>query len=545
MRIARRFVIPCLIAILLAPAAARAADKVGALLDLGELHLRKRNFSEAEKYFRQAAAADDGCVYAHLGIQEALRRAGKEDGLPSRYEDRLVSDPESTDCLFLFARLLEPEAALERMKKASRPTFFLHLARARAYRELEESEAGSEIAAAEEKCPEEPRALCLVAGYHEDAGSYGKAVELYERALKLDASRIDSLVGLANSLRRKGDLDRALQVILRAEAIDGEDPEILYRKGLLYHDRHESALARKAYEASLGMAKDSVEVVMAWGEAHLQDDEYAKAEEKFRIATDLAPRRADARRRLAFTCELQDKNDEALEAYEHLVRLDPFDAAANIGLGWINLKKGKFEKAVKEFRQASDKDPESVLPFFFIGYAEDLRGRWGDAADAYERAIRMDEEFAPAHNNLGLDQDLLGKSRRAIRSLQTAVELDPENIDYILNLGNAYYNAKKYKDALERFADVVELDEKVLYGWTGLARCQKQLRRYGLAAEAYEKAIELAPEEIDLHLVVGILYDRELKDYEKALDHYETYLKLGGMDPGVQAWVDELKKKLK
>ena len=57
--------------------------QVEAILDLGEMHLRRRNWDQAKGYFEKAKEASPGDVNAHVGYQEAIRRSGKSEGLQS------------------------------------------------------------------------------------------------------------------------------------------------------------------------------------------------------------------------------------------------------------------------------------------------------------------------------------------------------------------------------------------------------------------------------------------------------------------------------
>lgn len=84
-----------------------------------------------------------------------------------------------------------------------------------------------------------------------------------------------------------------------------------------------------------------------------------------------------------------------------------------------------------------------------------------------------------------------------------------------------------------------------MHAWSGLGRSQNAARRYEEAAAAYEKAIEFAPEDADLHLIVGVIYQENLRDYKAALDHFNKYLRLGGTDPVVESWVKECEKKVR
>ena len=172
-------------------------------------------------------------------------------------------------------------------------------------------------------------------------------------------------------------------------------------------------------------------------------------------------------------------------------------------------------------------------------------GRWGEAVDCYEKVLKVDDTNGWAWHNLGLDQATLGEDSKALRSLKKAVEVDPDNEIFHMNYGYALLDRKKTKDALDEFQTVVDKNPASLAGQKGLAVVFASVRRYDKSAEAYEKAIELDPTDPDLHLEVGLIYQEFLRDDKTALNHFERYLVLGGTDPVVQEWVDDLKKKVK
>jgi tetratricopeptide (TPR) repeat protein len=532
-----------LVAIALFLPAVQADDN---LLALGEFHLRHRDPKTAIGYFEKAVEKDAGNVHAHLGLQEAATRSGAD--VLDRYLELVTQFPKDATANFLLGKLLTPEKALERLNAVPKPNFYVRLGRARAMSLLGQKTAASEIAAAEGLVPEDARAIGLIAGYYEDEGDLRKAADYFSDVLSLVPDRIEALVGLGDVRRRLGDFEGALDVLNKANGLDKEDPEIAYRLGLVQLDQFKPDEAIENFMRCRQLTppdyKD-VDVLLALGDAYLYKDEPARAEEHLRKAVEFAPRRTAAWRRLGHALEIQDENDEALAAFQEIAKIDPLNAACHTAIGWIFIKKGKFDDAMKEFRQAGDMDREDVTPLFLIGYTYDVMGRWSEAIDAYEKALRVDDEYARAYNNIGLDHDLLGKTSKALKALKKAVDLDPENPEYALNLGNAYYNAGKFKEGAKIFSDIVDYATDIVDAWTGLGRCYRALRKYKESAEAYEAAIEIDPEDPDLHLIVGIIHQENLKNYQAALDHYKEYIRLGGEDPLVQGWIDEVAKKIK
>jgi tetratricopeptide (TPR) repeat protein len=523
------------------PAESGPSDK---LLDLADVHMRHRDFASALSYYDKAIAAEPDSALARLSRNEAVRRGGT-DPLPE-CEQVWSEKPDDPARIVAYASLLPPEKALEVLSRLPSPDFYASLVKVRAFRALGRGETSSEAAIAEGKCPTgDVRALSLLAAFFEEAERYEKAADLYGRALEVDPRRIEALVGQASALRFLGKFDEAVKSLEAAAKLDKEDPEIPYRLGLVHISAKNGEAAVKALLDALGLGKDQVDVILALGDAQLLLGRTSDAESLFAKAVEIAPRRVDARRRYGYALDLVEKNDEALEQYQQLLKLDPLNAPCRVAIGWIFAKKGKFDEALKEFRQAADLDAKDPVAPFFVGYTFDLMGKWGEAVEAYEKVTKKFPTYARAWNNLGLDHDLLGKGSAALTCAKKAVDLDPDNSEYMVNLGNVYYNAKKFKEAVDVFSRLVDQDPASTFGFTGLGRSLNQLRRYKEAADAYESAIALVPDQSDLHLLVGIIYQENLKDYQKALDHYDEYIRLGGDDPVVQGWIEEAQAKLK
>jgi len=515
---------------LIFPTLTLAAPQADPLLDLAELHMRHRDYDSAFSYYEKAIKKDAKNLHAHIGLQEAARLAGKD--VTDRYQQAWESEPTDPTAAYLFARLLRPDKALKQLDKVRNTTFYVHLERARAHAALEGRDESAEISLAEARLPvDNPRALDLLAGYYEDKKLYTKALPLFDAALKIAPDRVEALVGRGNILRLMGDYEEAIKSLSDALKLDERDPEIPYRIGLTNLDMGEADPAIKQFGQVLLMDKDDVDAMLGLGDAYLLKEEPENAEPPFRQATVIAKRRTDAWRRLGTCLELQGKND---------------DAACHVSIGWIYTKKGKYDEAMKEFRQAVDMKRDDPTALFMVGYVYDLQGRWAEAIKTYSKVVKVDKEYARAYNNMGLDQDLLGKTSQALKAMKKAVQLDPENIEYLINIGNAYYHGKKFKEGARAFSTVIDLDSEIPHAWTGLARCQKSNRQYKDAAESYEAALQLLEEPApDLHLITGIIYHENLKNYKSALEHYEAYVIQGGADPVVEKWMEECREKLK
>ena len=137
-----------------------------------------------------------------------------------------------------------------------------------------------------------------------------------------------------------------------------------------------------------------------------------------------AARRLSAEEWYEIGCELETSvPEQAREAYERALALDPLMADAHVNLGRVLHVAGERGRAEPHYRQAVKLDPDDPTPHFNLGVLLEESGRRDEAVLAYRQAIVRDPEFADAHCNLGLLLESMGNRQEAIRHLMAARQL--------------------------------------------------------------------------------------------------------------------------
>jgi tetratricopeptide (TPR) repeat protein len=124
-------------------------------------------------------------------------------------------------------------------------------------------------------------------------------------------------------------------------------------------------------------------------------------------------------------CDLEGSSPEqAREAYERAIRMDPGLAMPHINLGRQLHMAGELGRAEPHYREAVKLDPGDPTPHFNLGVLLEEQGRRDEAVHAYRQAILRDPDFADAHCNLGLLFEASGRQQEAVRHLMAARKLN-------------------------------------------------------------------------------------------------------------------------
>jgi tetratricopeptide (TPR) repeat protein len=119
-----------------------------------------------------------------------------------------------------------------------------------------------------------------------------------------------------------------------------------------------------------------------------------------------------------------------------------------------------------------------------------------------------------------------------VAELITSYQEDPTNPETLFELGEAYFLAGEWQQGQEWFLKLVEVDPANVHAWTDIGTSHYNLGRPEEAKVAWQKALELAPEDPQLHYNMGFLYaNTEPPDFDAAEREWQLVMDLA---PGTQ-----------
>ena len=200
----------------------------------------------------------------------------------------------------------------------------------------------------------------------------------------------------------------------------------------------------------------------------------------------------------------------------------------------INLKlKGSKVAADAAFARV----PKPAQDLYAKGVESAAKGDHKKAAEQFNSAIALYPEFSQALSELGVQYLKLSQPDKAAEALKKASELSPKDFATRLNYGIALSGKRNYAEAETQLREAVTLNNAaptahMYLGITllSLSRDEKTKEfhadKYDEAQKELETAIASGKDEVaQAHRYLGGVYWGN-KDYKRAADEFEVYLKL-------------------
>ncbi len=134
---------------------------------------------------------------------------------------------------------------------------------------------------------------------------------------------------------------------------------------------------------------------------------------------------------------------EAIDAFQHTIKLDPKHAEAHYNLGHAYFKLHRYEEALQAYSKASELKPSYVDAHISVGIVSSMLSMYDEAITALNKAVKAKPKHAEAHYNLGNIYSETENYEQAIKSYEKAVSLKPKFAEARFHLGMAYMEYRK------------------------------------------------------------------------------------------------------
>jgi tetratricopeptide (TPR) repeat protein len=164
----------------------------------------------------------------------------------------------------------------------------------------------------------------------------------------------------------------------------------------------------------------------------------------------------------------------------------------NKGNGLLN--QNKYDEALQAYNKAIELNPQYEEAWIGKALTFIVLGRTDEALEAFDKVTELNPLDAKAWNIKGELLNILGKSDKALQTFDKAIELNPQDALAWLSKGNLLLQLNRYDEALQTFDRATELDPQNTNAWKGKGLALNKLNRDDEALEAFDKATKTNPQ---------------------------------------------------
>jgi tetratricopeptide (TPR) repeat protein len=184
------------------------------------------------------------------------------------------------------------------------------------------------------------------------------------------------------------------------------------------------------------------------------------------------------------------------------------------------------DEALEAANDAVLVDPYDPAGYAIMGKVYDWQGRPDQASSTILQALDIDEDYALAHSYLAEAFVDLDRWDQAQESIEKALALQPDNVDIRRDYGYVLENLGDYAAAATQYEAALRIHPRLPYLRVALARVYRELGDYDTALNHLFEAQSAAPSNPMVAFEIGRTYETYIGDTNEALSYYERVVDL-------------------
>ena len=192
----------------------------------------------------------------------------------------------------------------------------------------------------------------------------------------------------------------------------------------------------------------------------------------------------------------------------------------------VSTNYGLQDEALRYLNQAIAMDPKHADSYKLMGLLQFRKKNYAECAAAYEKFLELNPGDSETLANLGFSYEFLGQPEKSEANYKKAVDIDG-NANAGFGLAKLYLAQQRFPEARDYAERTIAKKEKWPAAHNLLGVVLNQMRKYPEAAASFEKALLLAPDDVNVSVNLGVAlincqeYAKAKKICEQALPRIE------------------------
>lgn len=296
------------------------------------------------------------------------------------------------------------------------------------------------------------------------SGSYAHAATMFAAVESAAPGTTDALLYRAKALVHLEDFSKAEQSLRSYLQLHQKSSDALYMLGFVLNRENRPSDSLAIYTQAAAINPPTSDDVKIVGLDYVLLDDYVNAIKWLGKAVEFDRFNIDAWYYLGRAYYTRSQFNEARQAFQTVLTLDPHNAKAENNLGLIFETEGDVGTAIESYRKAIAWQEQTSLineqPYVNLGNLLAELGRTSEAAIPLEKAVAFAPNNSYCHLTLGVFYRKIGQTEKARRELLRAADLDPDNAVAHYQLGRLYKDLKDTARAKVEFEKTAELQAR-------------------------------------------------------------------------------------
>ncbi len=310
-------------------------------------------------------------------------------------------------------------------------------------------------------------------------GAAAKSIAELKEVVRLEPTNADAAFKLARLLLSQNRIDEGIAFLEGAKA-SGAPAPLVSLLGDAYLAKGDAAKAEESYTLALASNPSDGAALIGMGQISLRKGDASGASSYMLRARSVIGKSPDLLYRYGVVAMDSGLDDEARAALTEAATLNPKDAATQMMLGLLWLRKPDLLEAEQVLRKALALQPANARAQLNLGYVLLKLKRPDEARVLLEKSVQTDSGSPEGAYYLGLIAQEQKDDARAVELLEKVVKQFPEYAYARTALGISHMRLKNYPRAQEELETAVKMnpgDQKAHYNLALLYARLKQPER--------------------------------------------------------------------
>lgn len=217
----------------------------------------------------------------------------------------------------------------------------------------------------------------------------------------------------------------------------------------------------------------------------------------------------------------QDKFGLADNDFRTVTELEPGDPIGYLGLARNSIARKDYDEAITSLTYASRLDGENAKIFAFRAEAYLGQQKWNEAVDDIITALSINGDAKAHYLMITIPNSALSTMKAR---LQIQANKNPNDAEWYYYLGQLSQKHNRYRDAIKFYGKANEKDANSIF-LERISDCYFDLGDYTQALTYVDKAISMKPDDEDLYLLKGNIYN-EMGNQPVAIEQLDKYIEM-------------------